>query len=352
MRLEFINRVKENDVLGKNVLTNDGNVLLRAGVSLTNNYIRKLQELEVFYVYVEDSRLDDIDIEDEKLNELKRLAMKTMDKIIRNLNNLNGREAKDSLRIVENLIHYIIDSGDVNKSLYDIKTYDNYTYVHSIDTGIMSTFLGEAMGINKYELVELGKGAILHDIGKTKISRSIINKKGPLTDEEFLQMKKHPIYGKDILGKNMSISDIILDAVEQHHEKINGEGYPYGLRGNQISKYAKIVCISDIYDAVSNDRSYRKKFSPNDAYELILAGSGSVFDENMVMKFKDTFSIYPLGCCVRLSNKIEGYVIKQNAGFPNRPIIRVLYDCESREAITFYEVDLLKHLDITIEALV
>ncbi|QGU95822.1 HD domain-containing protein [Clostridium bovifaecis] len=351
MRLEFINRVRENDILGKSILTNDGSVLLRAGIELTAQYIKKLKELGVFYLYIEDERLEDVYVEDERLSKLKQLTMKNMDKVIKNLNNANRKEAKDSLMIVENLIEYIIDSGDINRSLYDIKTHDNYTFVHCIDTGIMSAFLGEALGFRDDELKELGKGAILHDIGKTKISNKIINKKGSLTEDEFLEIKNHPIYGREILLKNMYISDIVLKAVEQHHERVNGSGYPYGLCGNQISKFGKAVCICDVYDAVSNDRSYRKKFSPNEAYELILAGSGTMFDEEMVVKFKDTFAIYPLGCCVRLSNNVEGYVIRQNIGFPDRPVIRVLYDAETRRPIHFYEVDLLEHLDIVIESI-
>lgn len=352
MRLEFIDRVKENDILGKSILTNEGNVLLRSGVKLTNQYIKNLRKLGVLYVYIEDDRLDDIDIEDERLCSLKQQTMKNMNKIIKNLNNANKKEAKNSLRIVENLVEYIIESGDINKSLYDIKTYDNYTYVHCIDTGIMATFLGEGMGFDLDELIELGKGAILHDIGKIKIPSKIINKKGKLTEEEFLEIKNHPIYGKEILVKNMYISDVVIDAVEQHHEKIDGSGYPYGLKGNQISKFGKVVCICDVYDAVSNDRSYRKKFSPNEAYELILGGSGSMFDEKIVMKFKETFAIYPLGSCVRLSNEVEGYVVRQNKGFPDRPVIRVLYDSETREPIQFYEIDLLERLDIVIESIV
>ncbi|MCY6370957.1 HD-GYP domain-containing protein [Clostridium ganghwense] len=352
MRLEFINRVKEKEVLGKSILTNDGGVLLRAGVQLSEQYISKLKTLGVLYVYIEDERLDDVMMEDERLVKLKQVAMKNMAKIIKNIHAANKAETRDSFRIVENLIEYIIDAGDVNKSLYDIQTYDNYTYVHCLDTGIMSAFLGVSMNFSECELKGLGISAILHDIGKTKISSKIINKKGSLTDKEFLEIKKHPIYGRKILENNIQIPTDILKAVEQHHERVDGSGYPYGLSGNQISKYGKVVSICDVYDAISNDRSYRNKFSPNEAYEMILAGSGKMFDVDMVQNFKDTFAIYPLGCCVRLSNSIEGYVIKQNKGFPDRPIIRVLYEIETRKGIPFYEIDLLKHSDVVIESVV
>ncbi|MGV8984629.1 HD-GYP domain-containing protein, partial [Clostridium sp.] len=253
MRLEFINRVKVDEILGRNIFTNDGSVLLRTGVKLTEQYIVKLKELGVFYVYVEDARLDDISIEDEKLSDLKAATMKNMSKIMKNVTLGDKKGTKDSLSVVEDLVNYIIEMGDVTKSLYDIQTYDNYTYLHSIDTGIMAIFLGLSMNLKQNELKELSIGAILHDIGKTKIPIEIITKQGKLTVEEFEEIKKHPTYGRNILEKNFSISTEVLKAVELHHERVDGNGYPFGLSGNEIPKFAKIICVCDVYDAVSND---------------------------------------------------------------------------------------------------
>lgn len=352
MRLEFIDRVKENEVLGKNILTNDGKILLRSGVRLTYRYVEKLKELGVFFVYVEDDRLDDIPTEDERLSELKQTTMMNMSKIIKNVYTCNTREVKSSLNIVEDMVDYIISMGDVNTSLYDIRTYDNYTYVHSLDTCIMASFLGLSNGFRDRELKELAIGAILHDIGKTKIDNKIITKCGTLTDEEFLEIRKHPIYGEEILSKNLWVPENAIKAVIQHHERVDGRGYPYNLVDNEISKFGKIVCICDVYDAVSNDRVYRRKFSPNEAYELILAGSSTAFDSSMVMSFRETFAVYPLGCCIRLSNSIEAYVIRQNKSFPDRPVVRVLYDSETKAPIPFYEIDLLEHPSLVIQAIV
>lgn len=352
MRLEGINRVKVDEILGKNIYTDDGSILLRTGVKLTEKYITKLKELGVFYVYVEDDRLGDISIEDEKLSSLKAITMKNMCKIIKNVTTGDKKGTKDSLSIVDDLVSHIIEMGDINKSLYEIQTYDNYTYLHSIDTGIMAVFLGLAMNLNESELKELSVGAILHDIGKTKIDNDIITKPGKLTNEEFGEIKQHPTYGREIMEKNFSISAKILKAVEQHHERSDGKGYPYGLTENQICKFAKIISVCDVYDAVSNDRSYRKKFNPIDAYELILAGSGNSFDEEIVKKFKETFSVFPLGVCLKLSNGAEGYVIKQNKNFPDRPVIRVLYESETRKPIKFYEIDLLQFHNIGVKSII
>jgi len=351
MRLEFINRVEVDEILSKNIVTNDGSVLLRSGVKLTQEYIFKLRDLGVFYIYVEDTRLDDVSIEDERLCDLKELTMKNMSKIMKNVTSGDAKGTKNSLSVVEDLVNYIIEMGDVNKSLYDIQTFDNYTYLHSIDTGIMAIFLGISMNLTESELKELSIAAILHDIGKTKIDKNIITKPGKLTSDEFDEIKNHPIYGKKILEQNFNMTNRVLKAVEHHHERVDGTGYPYGLTKNQISRFAKIIGICDVYDSVSNDRCYRKKFNPSDAYELILAGAGNAFDEEVVIKFKRTFSVFPLGVCLKLSNGVEGYVIKQNINFPDRPIIRVLYESETRVPIKFYEIDLLKQRNVIVESI-
>ena len=352
MRLEFINKVKVGEILGRNVFTNNGSVLLRTGVKLNKQYIKKLKELGVFYIYLEDARLDDISIEDEKLSDLKAITMKNMAKIMKNVTGGNKRKTEDSLSVVTDLVNHIIEMGDVNKSLYDIQTFDNYSYLHSVDTGIMAIFLGLSMNLSEGELKELGIGAILHDLGKTKIDKNIITKIGKLTDEEFKEIKMHPIYGKKILEKNFLMSSEVLRAVEHHHERIDGSGYPYGLIKNQISKFAKIIGVCDVYNAVSNDRCYRERFNPSDAYELILAGCGKDFDEEVVNNFKKTFSVFPLGICLKLSNGVEGYVIKQNKNFPDRPVIRVLYENETREPIKFYEIDLLECHNIVVQSII
>jgi putative nucleotidyltransferase with HDIG domain len=352
MRLEFIDKVKVDEILGKNIFTNDGNILLKAGVSLTSNYLKKLKELGVFYIYIDDKRLEDVYVEDTALEVIKQQAIKNISTIVKNINNGHREKTKKSIDLVEDMVDHIIELGDVNKSLYDIKTYDNYTYVHCIDTGIMATFLGLAMNCKEMELKDLAVGAILHDIGKTKVSRKIICKEGKLTDDEFREIKRHPIYGKEMLEKEYSISHKAIKAIEQHHERIDGKGYPYGLKDKEISKFGKIISVCDVYDAVSNDRTYRKKFTPNEAYELIMAGAGRSFDMEVINNFKRTFAVYPLGSCIKLSNKVEGYVIKQNSNYPDRPIIRVLYDSESREPIPFYEIDLLQNINLTVESIV
>lgn len=347
MRLEFIDNVEENEVLGRNIYTDEGVVLLKEGVELNSYFIDRLKKLGISYVYIKDERFEDIIQMDEKIVELKSSAIKCVSKVMKNGFCEDKNQVKKIVNTLEDLISYVMDNGKINNYLVDIRAHDDYTYIHCVETGVMATFLGISLCLKRDEIKELGVGAILHDIGKIKISNDIINKKGRLTAEEFDEMKKHPMYGKEILEKNYIISDNAIRGVLEHHEKFDGTGYPRGLKGNGISKFGKITCICDTYTAVSSNRSYREKFKPNEAYELILAGSGSMFDDKIVEKFKGTFFVYPLGTRVKLSNNIEGYVIKQNIGFPDRPIIRVI-DVKRITSKLFYEIDLLKYIDLTI----
>lgn len=353
MKLEVINRLKGDEVLGKQIFTSDGKVLLRAGTKLNDNYIKKMLEMGVFYVYVEDERLSDVEVEDENMSCLKQTTLKNMSRIMKNTSMVADKKAmSDYMKIVEELIDYIQNDADVNKSLYDIQTHNNTTYVHSIDVCILSTCIGTAMKLNSNSIKELGIAAILHDIGKIALPLSITNKVDKFTEEELREFKEHPYLGAMMLKKNIRISDTIVKAVQQHHERMDGKGYPYGIKGNSISKFARIICVSDVYDSITNSKDYKKEFSPNDAYELILAGSGTIFDEEVVKVFKKAFSVYPLGCCVKLSNGVEGYVVRQNENFPDRPVIRVIYNHESRKDIQPYEINLVKIINLVVKSVV
>lgn len=352
MRLEFINRIKDGDILGKNIYTNDGKILLKGGVCLNSSLVNKIKELGVYYIYIEDNRLDDVRVDDEVLSELKQNTMKSVSLVMKNTYNTNLKQMNESLEAVEKLIEYLIHNADVNKSIHDIQTYNNATYLHSLNVCVMSAFLGRNMGISESELKDLGIASILHDIGMMLVPQYILNKKQELTEEERMQIREHPVSGATILKKNPSISENVIKAIIQHHERVDGRGYPYSLVKNQIIKFAKIISVCDVYDTVSSDSNYKNKFTPNDAYELIMAGCGTMFDEEVVMYFRKTFAVYPLGCCVRLSNGVEGYVINQNENFPDRPIIRVLYDSATKNPVKFYEINLLQYTHLVITSLV
>lgn len=176
---------------------------------------------------------------------------------------------KESKKIVNELVETVLDEEFAIKSLMQIATHDYYTHTHSINVAIYSLSLGNFIGLNNLELEELGEAALLHDLGKSKIHSSIINKRGALTIEEFSIMKKHPVYSVS-LGLKLGIKNKkILQGMKHHHEKIDGSGYPNGLYNEEIPLYAKIICLCDIFDALTTQRSYKKAMTSFEALKLI-----------------------------------------------------------------------------------
>ncbi|MDF2881508.1 MAG: family phosphohydrolase [Clostridiaceae bacterium] len=349
MRFELVRNLNGKEILGKTLYDSFGRVLLTKGSKLSIPCINKIKQNGFYYIYVEDNRFNDIK-QDEKIQNLKETALTRIPNIFNDIIDGNNILFYELCQIVDNIVEYIVDKGDINTNLYEINKYDNYTYIHSVDTSIMAVFLGKALRLKEHDLKQLALAAILHDIGKIGIPEIILNKKGPLADDELNMMRKHPLFGYNTLKKT-GINDIdILNVVLEHHERVDGKGYPFGTKGDKLSNYSKIVSVCDVFTAISANRSYRPRFNPNEAYEYILSGINTMFEERIVSEFKKAFSIYPLGCRVKLSNGVIGYVVKQNKNFPDRPIIRITDDAYTNERISPYEINLVSNTNIIIDS--
>lgn len=342
MKFEFVRNLNGGETLAKEIVSNDGTVLLKAGTKLTKYYINRLKDDLIYYIFIEDGSPNNVHI-DTKIIKMKNDILYEMPFVFNNISSGDKHLFNVTLRKINDLIDYIIDQNSLNTNLYEISQYDNYTYIHSIDTGIMATYLGKSFNLSKRDLRRLGISATLHDIGKTKISENLLNKKDALTEMEIEEIRKHPIYSYEIL-KNAGVTDEkILLGVLQHHERMNGYGYPLGIKGNEISLFGKIIAICDVFTAISSNRTYRNRFNPNEAYEYIMGGVDTLFDSEIVDNFTKTFSIYPIGSHVKLSNGTDGYVIKQNINFPDRPVIKI---CNSD-----HEIDLLSTTNLVIKSI-
>jgi HD-GYP domain-containing protein (c-di-GMP phosphodiesterase class II) len=353
MRLISVMKASLGDVLGQAVLTKDGSMMLNQGVVLTQRYIEKLLEIGIATIYIEDDSLAEVAPQDPGFVKIKSNVVNLLSKSFVKLEYKDSKPKLDTtVHTITDIVEYLLEHNDINAlHLSEIKTYDNYTYVHSLNTCVIALFFGVQMSLTRSKLIDLGMGALLHDVGKTKIPRNILNKPDRLNFDEFEIMKQHSQLGYDIVKKFDYISDRAKLVLIEHHERIDGSGYPKGLKGDKISLFARITAISDVYDAIVSDRVYRKGVSGNEAYEYILGGAGTLFDWELVNIFKNNFSIYPPGACVRLSNGAEAFIVKDNKGFPDRPVVRILYDEKGNEIVP-YEINLIEKLDICIESIV
>lgn len=346
MKLVLVKNLNSEEILARDILDLDGKTLLKKGVVLNSRLVNTLIKHGIFYVYIYDENLSDISLDD-KLFNLKRNTLEALPNLFNDMISYNDNSLNSSLKIIDELIDYVESDVNINLNLYEVKSYDDYTYNHSVDTCIMSIFLGSNLNLETEVLRNLALASLFHDIGKTSVPNYIVTKPGKLTTEEYKYMKLHPYFGKDILLKHKNLSLEVINGVLQHHEKFNGTGYPANLKEHNISLFARIISICDVYSAITSDRCYRKKFNPREGYELILSQSGTSFDPSMVQLFKSTFAIYPIGCAVLLSNNLVGYVVGQNKGLPDRPLIRIVQDPLCNK-ITPFEIDLKDNLNITI----
>lgn len=320
-------------------------VLLRRGQTLTPSQVEKLQAMEHKNACVVD-HAEDIP-EDPGLisKRLKRNTANAMHSLFQHIEEGNREAQASSLAQVRVFLDEIIDEISTDRAMLigmaDIRAYDEYTYYHSVGVATLSILLGVASGMSRTALYRLGMGALLHDIGKVFIPKEIVLKPGPLTDEEYEEMKRHSQLGYDYLRQYWGGPMESTVAVLTHHERYDGSGYPLGLSGDKQPLEAKIVALSDVYDAMTSERSYRSAIPPSEAIEHIMGNSGTMFDPRLVSIFIGKIVPYPIGSRVYLSNGQHAIVVGNHVDSLMRPKVKRLRMDEQRTSADDEVMDLL-----------
>lgn len=349
MRLVNIQYVKEGSVLARPVRDSRGRVLLAEGVTLTSAYLKKLKYLGYDMLFIQDERFQDIEIHNLISDKTKEVAYDAIRSVTTALDSdLNSSiDAATVRRAVLGIVEDLLYSHDILSNLTEIIGHDEYTFHHSVNSTILALVMGMGKGYTHSELLALGMGVLMHDIGKIRIPKEILNKKGSLKKEEFELIKKHTFYGYELIKNNQDFSLHSAHVALQHHEKWQGGGYPRGLKGTEIHEFGRIAAVADVYDALTSKRPYRDALQPYQAYEYVLGQSGFQFDPKIVRLFTKLIAVYPTGTGVELSNGQRGNVIRQNPSFPSRPVVRVIYD--GNEPLDHpIDYDLSKHLSLII----
>lgn len=340
MRRIRIDKVVEGMILAKTIYSIDGNILLNAGIVLKRSYINRFKEIGITEIYVDDEISHDIVLSDVISDETRfeaRINIRNAMESIRYGNSLDVKPIRNS---VGKMIDELMEVKDTIINLQDIKSIDQYTFCHSVNVCVLSLITGISMGYDEEKLKDLGIGAMLHDVGKTRIPLEILNKPGRLTNEEFEIIKKHTSIGYEILKKSSMLSTYASYIALTHHERYDGEGYPLGLKGNEIHEFSRIVSVADVYDAITSDRVYKRRVKINEAVEYLIGMGDHQFDYNIVRSFIEHITIYPPGTCVLLNNGDKAIVVDINRKYPNRPIIRILADREGQIPKEPIEIDL------------
>ncbi|MFD0586395.1 HD-GYP domain-containing protein [Paenibacillus sp. GCM10027627] len=356
MRLLPISQCEPGMKLAKKIFSEDGIVLLGKHMELTARLIARLEQCGVQYVYIEDARTEDIQAPTLISEDTFRMAIKEIRTSFRDMmdrpRNKKGVTYPYIAQPFRKLMSSIIDDLSNHKEamimLMNMGTVDHYLFQHSLNVCVYTTLLGMANGYSRDEVMTLGMGALLHDIGKTQISTDVLKKPGSLSTDEFELMKGHAQIGFEMLKDEPNLPLIVAHCAFQHHERLDGSGYPRGIKGNEIHDYAKWIGLVDSYDAMTTNRVYRSPILPHDAMERLYAGTGTLYEQRMLQLFRDKVAIYPIGITVTLQTGEKGVVVDLNYSYPHRPIVRVLYNEAGEELKIPYEVDLSKQLTVMI----
>lgn len=245
-----------------------------------SHFLVKEEDRKAYRTYVHEQMIStDLNVR-EKAIVLRESSMMIVEEIFENPD--VNKVFDSSKPIIQQFVSFMDAEPEAMGHMISLSGHDFYTYNHSLDVGIYSLGLASAVGFSGKELEEMGLGALFHDIGKRQVSLDILCKKGPLDDAEWAQMQKHPQFGLMILNDNPNVSDAVKAACFEHHESFQGNGYPQQLPGSEIHPFARIVAITDTYDAMTTQRSYNVPLKPFDAVTMMKEKLAGRYDPDML----------------------------------------------------------------------
>lgn len=308
-----ISECKIGAVLAEDIF-NYNNIKAVCKNTIINKYIKeRLLELGVFKICIYENEQNkeqcNKDIEYNKFKKEYEDIIGSTQKLILDMFVKNEVNCNNIIELTNNIYNTVFQAEYIMKYMSALKDVDEYTFIHSVNVAFYSMLIGRWMKMSKDEMKVLIQAGILHDIGKMKVDNKILNKPSKLTYEEFQEMKKHTIYGYNIIKEKNDIGDNIKKAVVSHHERMDGSGYPYGLAGDNINLYARIVAIADTYDAMTSNRIYKKKVTPFKSFDMFLGEGLALYDIKIVNIFLSNMSSYYIGSKVVLSTGEKGKVV-------------------------------------------
>ena len=249
-----------------------------------------------------------------------------------------------ALQTVDGLADAVTQNRTALMALTAMHTYDNYTFTHMVNVSILTMGQARALGIEGRLLREFGLSALMHDIGKVRTPKEILNKPDKLTDEEFVIMRKHTVDGAEILRRTPEMPILAPVVAFEHHLRLDGSGYPFGVKRPKLNVATMLCSISDVYDAMRSQRAYQQAFPTDRILAVLKQKDGTQFDQHLVRRFVQLLGIYPPGNLVKLSSNEVAVVLKIHAPDPYRPKVRVLFDQSGSRLDLPYERNLFESL--------
>ncbi|WP_057831627.1 HD-GYP domain-containing protein [Colwellia sp. TT2012] len=281
-----------------------------------------------------------LDQEMAKASKLYDDAKKLQHKMLSSLSEhktINVVEAKES---TDAIVDSIFRNQDALACMTRLRIKDEYLVEHSLNVAILMTLFAKHLAFDREIIEQLALGAFLHDIGKVLVPPEILHKTGKLTAQEFTVMKSHVDLGMEVLKESADLSELVIEVVQQHHERLDGKGYPKQLNDQQITQHGRMIAIVDSYDAMTAERVYKAGMHPIKAFNLLMKDAPNSYDKVLVEQFVNCLGIYPIGTLVKLTSGKLGLISRLNKSKPLLPFVRVFYNTRLNQAIAMKELDL------------
>jgi len=347
MRRVFIEDIEPGMIIARTVMGADGRPLLTQNTPLTASYILRLRAYGVGSIYIKDG-FSDIEIPEvvstQVLNAVSNQLRQSMETFVVRRNFDVGAMKKSVALLIED----IMANRQVLIQIDDIRSYSDYLLLHSINVAILSIMTGLSMGYNESNLMDMGLGCLLHDIGLISIDPSLLERPEELNANERQQLNQHPEIGFNILRHYREISTTAAHIAYQHHERVDGLGYPRQLTRRQIVEYARIAAVADAFDEIISDHPYRRGYSITEGMTILRSLNRSHFDGDVVEAFSLNIAIYPVGSLLRLNDGMIAVVTSVNRRNQFRPLIQVIADAKGILLIDNYAIDMSKERDVQI----
>ena len=335
-------------VAARNVHSAEGRLLVTKDTVLSDAMVANIQKTSLGSIYVRNPLFQDIEAEEVVTEDNRRKAVMALKSAVNAYQKTKVLDIQPLKKVLRELVVEIIRNRDSLIHQLDMRTYQDYIYAHSVNTCVLSVLIAVNLDYPEGKLTDLALGTMLHDVGMMMLPDALLMKMGNLTPEESKQVQQHPEDGFNILRTVREIPITVAHIAYQHHERVDGKGYPRNLTADKILEFAKVAAVADTFDALVSDRPYRKGMVPHEAYEVMMALADSYVDRDILHLFLTHVAIYPVGAVVQLDNGQHGVVTKVLPRLQTRPQVRLLTDQQGNLLSEQTEIDLTQHLTLMI----
>lgn len=340
MRKIELNFLQGDEILGKAVFDDEGRILLREGVILKRTFIVKLMGLGINAVYIDDEISRGIELNDVVAEQTRQDCKHAVAEMMKKCICSENMSLKSVICSAQRVIDDILSEREVMINLVEIRSQEEQLFSHSVNVCVLAVMTGVNKGYSPALLKELATGALLHDIGMSKILKEKVTGKGRL-EIDMSRYREHPKLGYEILNRQ-EISSYVKTIALAHHENCDGSGFPRGLKKSEIHEMVRIVSLCNAFDGIVHGEKRFYNLPPYQAAEFVMS-SPHLFDSDLAKLLLANVAMYPAGSLCLLSDGRRCIVVRQNVGLPSRPVVRVLGEEKSEE------IDLAKALKLFIE---